>query len=110
VGGVLAVKAAISDGVAGRSGWFAVDTGGESTRIADARLSRVPAEGTDPPVRLRALSLGGELVEQAPAGVMADPPPGLAGSIGMAVWSRYRLRLDPGHGRLELAPIGAARR
>jgi hypothetical protein len=105
VGGVLAVKAAISDGVSGRSGWFAVDTGGGSTQIADAKLSRVPAEGTDPPVRLRALSLGGELVEQAPAALMTDPPSGLAGSIGMAVWSRYRLRLDPRRGWLELGPI-----
>jgi hypothetical protein len=104
VGGVPVVKAAISDGATSRADWFAIDTGAGPSLIADARLTRTPAEGTDPPVRLRALSLGGLLFEQTPAGLMADPPPGLSGSIGMAVWARFRLRLDPKHGWLELAP------
>jgi hypothetical protein len=102
VGGTLAVKAAISDGVTAREGWFAIDTGAGRTLVADARLSRSPAEGTDPPVRLRALSVGGMLFEQIPAGLMADPPAGLSGSIGEAVWSRFRLRLDPRGGWLAL--------
>ena len=104
VGGVPAVRAAISDGVTSRSGWFAIDTGAGPSLIAGARLTRTPAEGTDPPVRLRALSLGGWLFEQTPAGLMADPPPGLSGSIGMAAWARFRLRLDERHGWLELSP------
>ena len=104
VGGVLAVKAAISDGVSARAGWFAINTGAERTLVADARLSRSSAEGTDPPVRLRALSVGGVLFEQIPAALMADPPPGLSGSIGEAVWSRFRLSLDPRRGWLALMP------
>jgi hypothetical protein len=104
VGGALAVKAAISDGASARQGWFAIDTGSATTRVADAGLSRSPAEGTDPPVRLRALSLGGLLFEQIPAGLTADPVAGLSGSIGEAVWSRFRLRLDPRRGWLEFRP------
>ena len=109
VGGSLAVKAAISDGVTAREGWFAIDTGAARTLIADARLSRLPAEGTDPPVRLRALSVGGMLFEQIPAGLMAEPPAGLSGSIGEAVWSRFRLRLDPRRGWLALQPAADLR-
>jgi hypothetical protein len=104
MGGTLAVKAAISDGVTAREGWFAIDTGAVATLVADARLSRSPAEGTDPPVRLRALSIGGLLFEQIPAGLMADPPTGLSGLIGEAIWSRFRLRLDPRRGWLTLRP------
>jgi hypothetical protein len=104
VGGTLAVKAAISDGVTARQGWFAVDTGADTTLVADARLSRSPAEGTDPPVRLRALSIGGLLFEQIPAGLMADPPTGVSGVIGEAIWSRFRLRLDPRRGWVTLRP------
>jgi len=109
VGGTLAVMAAISDGVAAREGWFAVNTGAARTLISDARLSRTPAEGTDPAVRLRALSVGGMLFEQIPAGLMADPPAGLSGSIGDAVWSRFRLRLDPRRGWLTLRPAADVR-
>ncbi len=104
VGGALAVKAAISDGVTAREGWFTIDTGADRTLVADARLSRSPAKGTDPPVRLRALSVGGTLFEQIPAGLMADTPAGLSGSIGEAVWSRFRLCLDPRRGWLALRP------
>ena len=104
VGGALAVKAAISDGVTAREGWFAIDTGADRTLVADARLSRSPAEGTDQPVRLRALSVGGTLFEQIPAGLMADTPAGLSGSIGEAVWSSFSVRLDPRRGWLTLWP------
>jgi hypothetical protein len=104
VDGVPAAPAAISDGVISRAGWFAIDTGQAPTLAADARLSRTPAPGSDPPVRLRAVSVAGRLFEQVPGGVLAQPHPGLAGSIGMAVWSRFRLRLDPRHGWLELTP------
>lgn len=104
VAGAWAVRAAISDGVSSRQGWFAIDTGSGPTRIADAGLSRQPAEGSQAPIRLRALSLGGLLFEQTPAALATDPPPGLAGSIGEAVWSGFRLRLDPRRGWLELTP------
>ncbi len=102
IDGIPAVRAAISDGVTSRAGWFAIDTGQAPSRVADARLSRMPAAGTDPPVRLRALSVAGLLFEQIPGGVQAEPRAGLAGAIGMAVWSRFRLRLDRTRGWLEL--------
>jgi len=105
IDGVPAVKAAISDGMTSRAGWFAIDTGQAASRVSDARLSRAPAAGTDPPVRLRALSLAGRLFEQIPGGVLPEARPGLAGAIGMAVWSRFRMRLDPQRGWLALTPV-----
>lgn len=103
IAGIPAVRAAISDGLTSRSGWFAIDTGRIGARIADAKFSRTPPAGAaDPPARLRALSLGGRLFEQVPAGL--DPPAGLAGAIGEAVWSRYRLRIDVSDGWLDIAP------
>jgi len=110
VAGTPAVAAAISDGVESRQGWFAVDTASQGTRVAGANLSRPLPKDVDsaarptPPARLRALSLGSQLFEQTPAGLMKDAPPGLDGAIGDAVWSRYRLRLDLRDGWLELAP------
>ena len=105
VDGVPAVKAAISDGMTSRAGWFAVDTSQAASRVSDARLSRTPAAGTDPPVRLRALSLAGRLFEQIPGGVLPEARPGLAGAIGMAVWARFKMRLDPQRGWMELTPV-----
>jgi hypothetical protein len=103
IAGVPAFRAAISDGLTSRSGWFAIDTGRVGARIADAKFSRTPPpDALEPPARLRALSLGGRLFEQVPAGL--DPPAGLGGAIGEAVWSRYRLRIDVSNGWLDLAP------
>ena len=107
VAGAPAMAAAISDGMESRQGWFAIDTGSLGTRIAGASLSRTPPKGADPAspsVRLRALSLGGRLFEQPPAGLMKDAPAGLDGAIGNAIWSRYRLRLDIRGGWLDLTP------
>jgi hypothetical protein len=110
IAGVPAVRAAISDGVTSRAGWFAIDTGSLGTLVADARLTRTPPpDAPDPPARLRALSLAGALYEQTPAGLAPDAAPGLAGSIGQAVWSHYRMRLDIARGWLELAPSSAGR-
>ncbi len=106
--GVPTVVAAISDGVVTRKGLFAVDTASAGSRIAHAALSRVPLAGVDPagrtaPVgRLRALSFGGALFEQTPAGLAKDIPAGLEGAVGNAVWSNFRLRLDLRRGWLEL--------
>ena len=108
VGGALAVKAAISDGATSRAGWFAVATGAPGVTVADAKLTRDPPKDGDPdwpPARLRALSLGGVLFEQVPAGVTADAPAGLSGAIGEDVWHGWRMRLDPQRGRLELKPV-----
>jgi hypothetical protein len=94
--GVPAVLAAISDGVSARQGLFLIDTGQEAVRVAGARLSR-PREGKDKdaPVQLRAVSVAGVLVEQAPAAVMESGPPGAAGALGLSVWRGGVLRLDP---------------
>jgi hypothetical protein len=100
VAGVPAVFAAISDGIVARTGWFAIDTASAGSRLADAGLSRPLPKGIDagdraaPPARLRAVSVGGKLVEQTPAGLMNPSAPGLAGSLGLSIWSRIHLRLD----------------
>jgi hypothetical protein len=86
-------------------GWFAIDTARLGTHIADASLTRTPPTGAaESPARIRALSLGGMLFEQTPAGLMPQAPPGLAGSLGEAVWSRVRMRIDAARGWLDLAP------
>ena len=98
------VGATISDGVRVRSGLFAIDTGRWATGVTSAQLSRTPTMGTNQPpdpIRLRALELGGHLFEQAPA--VIDTGGGQSsGSIGMAVWSSWRLRLDMRNGWLDL--------
>ena len=109
-GGVPAVVATAFDGKLSREGLFAIDTASAPVRIAEASLSRSPPAGVDPdgrdvaPARLRALSLGGRLFENIPAGLIADAPAGLAGAIGDAVWSRFDMRLDLSRGWLELVP------
>jgi hypothetical protein len=109
VGGVPAVQASICDNHRCESGFFAIDTASQGVRLSGAELSRRPAgvdaaSRSDPPARLRALSVGDQLFEQTPAGLMDPNPPGLAGTIGDAIWSQYHLILDARNGRLELAP------
>ncbi len=100
IAGAPAVFAAVSDGVVARTGWFAVDTASAGSQLADAGFSRPLPKGLDPgdraapPARLRAVSLGGILVEQTPAGLMNAATPGLAGSLGLAIWARIHLRID----------------
>ena len=89
---------------------FAIDTASEGVRVAGAKLTRAPPDGADagsrtsPPARVRALSLGGRLFEETPAGLMAPAPPGLDGAVGLAVWRPYHLRLDTARGWMDLAP------
>lgn len=100
IAGAPGVFAAISDGVTARTGWFALDTASAGSRIADAGFSRPLPKGVDPsgraqaPARLRAVSLGGYLLEQTPAGIMNPVTPGLAGALGTAVWSRFHIQLE----------------
>jgi hypothetical protein len=123
VGGRPLVAARITDGVTVKSGLFAIDTGTWESRIAGAALSRPPTPRPAPavtgeapitPVRLRAVELAGRLIEQVPAAA-APGEAEAAGAIGLAVWSRWNLRLDmggvsgAGRGWLELAsPSGPA--
>jgi len=104
VGGVPTVSAAVSDGDQTRVGLFAIDTSRRETLVANAALSRALPEGGGTPIQLRALSLGGRLFEETPANLSRDAGPGLDGSIGTVVWSRWRLSLDLGQGWLELEP------
>ncbi|MHB8528534.1 MAG: hypothetical protein ACYC8V_03370 [Caulobacteraceae bacterium] len=115
-GGVPTVAAAIADREGkSRAGFFSIDMGSAGSRVARAGFSRPLPPGADPasrpapPARLRALSLAGALYENTPAGVLGETPAPLAGAIGLAVWSRYRMRLDLGRGWLELAPASTGR-
>lgn len=101
-GGRPLASARVTDGVQVRSGLFAIDTADWTTVVAGARLSRPQSDDAPAAVRLRAVEVGGRLFEQVPALVQ---PQGDA--IGMAVWSRWRLRLDIRAGWLELAPLAA---
>lgn len=118
--GLTVVPAAISDGAASRSGWFAVDTGSDvAVRLASAKAVDAAGAAAKPAplapygtgrASLRALSLGGDLFENLPAG-LAEPDldPDVAGRLGLPVWGRYRLRLDYPNGRLLIAPAVAPR-
>ena len=103
-GGRPLARARVTDGAQVRTGLFAIDTANWATLVAGARLSRPQAADAPPPVRLRGVEVAGRLFEQAPAVAQPQGNDEAAGAIGMAVWSRWRLRLDIRHGWLELAP------
>jgi hypothetical protein len=98
VAGLPVVFAGISDGVVTRTGWFAIDTASAGSRLAGAGVSRAlprgvdPGDRTSPPARLRAVSVGGILLEQTPAGLM-NAAPGLSGALGLSVWRRVHLHI-----------------
>jgi len=102
VGGVPAVRAAAADDRSARAGLFALDWSSAGlVRLSDRIAAFRPArEGVDPAARhradgrLRALSIRGELYEEADAGLIAGLDPALMGSLGVDFWSRWRLRLD----------------
>jgi hypothetical protein len=101
------VRAAVSDGVRALSGPFVLDT----ASLAAVRLAMVdakPGDRGDPrqaaPSWIRALSVAGALYEKPPAARAAELPPGLAGSLGTGMLSRYHVRIDIPGGRLTLAP------
>lgn len=111
IGGVPTLRAAVSDDDAAMAGQFAIDWGSAGqVRLSDRIAAFRPArEGYDPlarntaPGRLRALSLWGELSEEPPAGLMAGLDPAITGTIGVDVWSRWRLRLDMSRAVLTLS-------
>ena len=110
VAGVPTVEAAVSDDHRARRGLFAVDFSSRAAvRLAAAGF--IPAgskKETAPrsvaPARLRALSFDGDLYEEASAALAPELDPALAGALGTDLWSRWRVRLDIGHGRLVLSP------
>lgn len=104
IAGVPAVFAAVSDGATTRAGWFAIDTASAGSRLSGAGFSRPLEPGVDPgdrawpPARLRAVSIGGVLIEQTPAGVTQDTAAGLDGYLGLDVWRAF--------GGLTIGPVG----
>jgi hypothetical protein len=110
--GVPAIPATVSDGRTALAGRFAIDTGTAAVRLSSkiAALARATAKGVepasrlDPPGRLDALGLAGEVQRRQPAALVSDLPPTLSGSIGTAAWSRYEVRIDLRRGQLQLAP------
>jgi hypothetical protein len=117
--GVPAIPATVSDGRTALAGRFAIDTGTAAVRLSGkvAALARATAKGVDPgsrldpPGRLDALGLAGEVQRRLPAALAGDLPPTLSGAIGTAAWSRYEIRIDLRRRRLELAaPIGVSAR
>jgi hypothetical protein len=97
------VAAAVSDGPRAFRGPFAISTGLDApVRLPDAWTRPLPAEAYPYGVlrpSLRALSFGGELAENVPAGLATDA----AGAIGAPVLARWRLRFDYPRGELRLA-------
>jgi hypothetical protein len=117
IAGAPAVSATVSDGRKSRRGLFALDSGSAGVRIADseAALSRLPKGldptlRTNPPARIAGLDLGDDLIANAPASLQADTPPGLVGSLGNTVWSRFAwIRVDLRADKLALGPPSSPR-
>jgi hypothetical protein len=103
-GGRPLAPARVSDGAEVRAGLFAIDTADWATEVAGASLARPQPAGVPAPVRLRAVEIAGRLFEQIPAAAQPEGNDETSGAIGMAIWSRWRLRLDIAGGWLELAP------
>ena len=103
--GVPYVMAGVSDGEHARRGPMRVATGADlAVRLGPdtARVEGATAAAKSPTAPLRAISLGGLLVEN-PTGAIADAAsPGVLGEIGEPVWSRQGFSLDLGRGRLVL--------
>jgi hypothetical protein len=102
-GGAVYVQAGVSDGASSRLGAFRVATGEALPVRVSARIARAEggAKGAkDPTGPLRALSLGGRLIENPQAGL--DVATDGEGAIGEAVWAGYGLQLDLKHNRLVL--------
>lgn len=95
------VEAAITDGSSARRVTLRLSTGLDAPLRFSAAVAAIPGapQGL---ARLRALSLGDELVEQALSGL--ETGAASDGAIGAAVLARWRLRFDFPRGVLLLAP------
>lgn len=112
--GLPTIVAGVSDGPTAVRGAFAIDT----ASLAMTRLSTRGAAATGKPdagkvdwgarhkapARLRALSIGGALAENVPAGLADDLPEGVTGTLGTGLWARHRLRLAADARTLAVAP------
>jgi hypothetical protein len=112
IAGRPTAEATASDGPHLASGDFALATGSDTAVRLSEALARVRGAGKPRELypygllrpRLRALSLGGQIAEQLPAGLIKPDDPGLAGEIGAPVLYAWRLRFDFPARRLLLAP------
>ena len=84
--GLPAVAAGYGDRAESRREPMLISTGRWESLIPRATLSRTPAHGDQPPVRLGWIDVGGRRIAPAPAGLAASP----AGTLGMSVWTRWR--------------------
>jgi hypothetical protein len=112
--GVPTLAASVSDGRTALEGRFALDTGAAGVRLSSriARLSRpakAPESRLAPPARLDALSLDGVVLRQIPSALESDLPASILGGVGVAVWTRYDLRIDLRRMRLALSAPRPAR-
>lgn len=113
------IPAGVADGTRATLGLFVLATGLDADLRLDADQAAVVHGGKPEDLRpyglararLRALSFGGELWENLPAGLEASDalPPGAMGEIGPAVLAQWRLRFDFAAGRLWLAPGARSR-
>ena len=109
IGGLPTIVAAVSDDRTALRGAFAIDTASRamtrlSTREAGATGKLDPNARHQAAARLRALSIGGVLAENAPASLAEDLPEGVSGTLGTGLWGRHRLRLDAEGRTLSIAP------
>jgi hypothetical protein len=111
VGGVPAVEARAADGPHALSGEFVLATGSDTAVRLNDRFAAAPGAAKPQELypygvlrpTLRAVSLAGQIAEQAPAGLI-NAPPEVAGEIGAPLLLAWRVRFDFPAGRLLLAP------
>lgn len=104
-------RATVSDGQRAFGADFLLSTGADTAVRLDTRLARAP--GVDKPdrllpngslhARLVALSFGGRLATQLPAGLIEGGDPELGGVIGAPLLAGWKLRFDYPHRQLLLA-------
>ncbi|WP_309646430.1 hypothetical protein, partial [Phenylobacterium sp.] len=109
--GPATVRAAVADGPHAQAGVMVLSTGSDAPvrlyqRVAGAWGTKellLPYD--EHRANLRALSLGGALFENVPAGLLADGPSDRLGMIGAPILSRWRVRFDfPGRRVLLATP------
>jgi hypothetical protein len=112
IGGVPTIQASASDGLRVLSGAYALATGSDTAVRLSAQAAQAPGAAKPRELypygvlrpRLRALSLGGAIAENLPAGLIEVQDPALSGEIGAPLLWAWRVRFDFPAGRLLLAP------
>lgn len=91
-------RAIVSDGVRAFGADFAIATGADTAVRLDTRLAQASGAGLKSYGRLRgrlkAVSLGGVLLQDLSAGLTEIEDPALAGTLGAPLLARWRVRFD----------------